>query len=73
MRARALSHDYGQEGTVSNDKSGRDLTAERFVDSLLGTGRYHDTDGKLDAERVVADARRLQVALALTASKRGRP
>jgi hypothetical protein len=66
MRARALSHDHGQEATVSSDKSGRDLTAERFVDSLLGSGRYHDADGKLDIERLVADVRRIQVALTLT-------
>jgi hypothetical protein len=42
------------------------LTAERFVDSLVATGHYHDTEGKLDAERLIADVRRIQVALALT-------
>jgi hypothetical protein len=69
VKARALNQDYGQDPPAKDGKLSCDLTAERFVDSLLATGRYHDTEGRLDAERLIADVRRIQVALALTGSK----
>ena len=66
MKARQLSQDSCQEPTLSNGKSARDLTAERFVDSLVATGRYHDNEGKLDAQRLVRDVRAIETALILT-------
>jgi len=66
MRARALSGDYGQELATGNGKPERELVAERILDSLLATNRYHSAEGVLEVDRLIRDVRAIETALILT-------
>jgi hypothetical protein len=64
----------GKEPSMARRKvagDGRDYAAERLLDSLLRTGRYHDAAGELDVNRLISDVRAVQVALLLTGAGRG--
>jgi hypothetical protein len=67
MKARQLSEDCGQ----TNRRSDRDMSAERILDALSATGRYHSQADHLDVDRLVSDVRRLQTAMALTRLDQG--
>jgi hypothetical protein len=62
MKARQVRKACAQ----TNRRSDRDMSAERILDALIATGRYHGQGDQLDVDRLVSGVRRLQTAMALT-------
>jgi hypothetical protein len=66
-----LKEDSMKDCAKTDRRSDRDLSAERILDALIATGRYHSQGDQLDVDRLVSDVRRIQTAMALTRLDQG--